>query len=97
MKSKHIKTFEKFFLHIELLNLDKRSQIVCARDFNFFFNFQLEATRGNPSFKSKSVSKFYEISETLGLCDIWRVINREKKDSLSVKKDFPGVIKKNRL
>ena len=34
---------------------------------------------GTLNFKSKSVSKFYEISETLDLCDIWRVRNRDKK------------------
>ena len=29
-KSKQIKTFEKLFSHIKLLNLDDRSQITCA-------------------------------------------------------------------
>ena len=78
-ESTQIKTFEILFSHITLLHLDERSQIVSVGDFNLFFNYQLEADGGNPSFKSKSVCKFYEISETLDLCDIWRVRNRAKK------------------
>ena len=33
----------------------------------------------NPSFKSKSVCKFYEINEILDLCDICWVRNRQRQ------------------
>ena len=55
---------------MKLLNLDECSQIACTGDFNFFFSYQLQPDGGNPPFKSKSVSKFYEINETLDLCDV---------------------------
>ena len=51
----------KLFSLIKLLNLGKHSKIVCAGEFNYFFNYQLEAGGGKTSFKSKSVRKFYEI------------------------------------
>ena len=82
-------------MHIKLLNLEKRSQIVSAGDFNLFLSSQLEADGGNPSFKSKYVSKLYEISKTLDLCDIRQVKNRDKKISLCVKyfsNTFSGII-----
>ena len=95
-ESKQIKTFKKLFSNIKLLNLDERSRIVCTGHFNLFFNSQLETDGRNPSFKSKSVSKFHEISENLDLCDIWRVRNRDKKkDSLSVKNIFLALFKED--
>ena len=78
-ESKQIKTFEKLFSHIKLLNLDDRSQIACVGYFNLFFNLHLEAYGGNPRFKSKSVVKFHDISKTLDLYHIWQVRNRDKR------------------
>ena len=49
-KSKQIKTFEKFILHIKLLNLDQRSQIVCMEDFNLFFKFSVRSQCGKLQF-----------------------------------------------
>ena len=75
-KSKQIETFEKFVLHIKLLNLDQRSQIVCTEDLNLFFNSQLEAD-GRIS--------------VIDLCNIWQVGNRKKKFTFH-KKHFSGFI-----
>ena len=93
-ESKQIKTFEKLFSNMKLLNLDECSQIACTGNLNFFFSYQLQPDGGNPPFKSKSVSKFYEINETLDLCDIWRVRNRNKKRFTFHQKHFSGFIRR---
>ena len=60
----------KLLKNIKLLCLDKRSQTVCVRDFNFFYNCRLEVVGRNPCFKRKFMSTFFEKTETLDLCDI---------------------------
>ena len=52
MESKQVRTFEKLFSHIKLLNLEERSQVVCAGDLNLFFNSQLEANGETPVLKA---------------------------------------------
>ena len=86
---------EKLFSHIKLLNLNKRSQIVCAGEFNFFLNSELEVDGENPSLKIKSVREFYEISETLDLCDIWPVRYRDKKRFTFRQKHISGSIQED--
>ena len=53
--------------------------IILGEDVNVFFNLTCEARGGNPKMKNKSVAKFIRIKESLGLCDIWRVRNQNKK------------------
>ena len=79
---------------MKLLNLDERPQFVCAWDFNLFFNSQLETVGGNPSFKGKSVSKFYELNKTLGFWDIWQVRYKGKKGFTFRQKHFSGFIQR---
>ena len=86
---------EKLFSHIKLLNLDERSQIVCTGEFNFFLNSQTEVDRENPSPKIKSVREFYEISETLDLCNIWPVRYRNKKRFTFRQKPISGSIQED--
>ena len=49
-KSRQIKIFEKLVLHIKLLNLDQRSQIVCMEDFNLFLKFSVRSQCGKLQF-----------------------------------------------
>ena len=53
--------------------------IILRGDFNIVFNLTFEGHGGNPNMKNKSVVKFMYIKETLGLCDISRVRNPNKK------------------
>ena len=55
---------------------------------------QLEADVGNPSFKSKSIGKFYDISKTLDLYHIWQVRSRDKKRFTFRQKHFSGFIQR---
>ena len=47
-----------------------------------------------PTFKSKSVDKFFEIRKTLDLCDIWRVKNRDNKSFNFRRKHLSGLIQR---
>ena len=61
------------------LHLTQNNNIICAGDFNLFFNVKLESYGGNPVFKKRSVGKIVELKETYNLTDIWRIKNPKTK------------------
>ena len=64
---------------MKTIDINKNTNLLLARDFNVFFNTNLECCGGNLSFKQKSVAKLMEIIETFNLCDIWRIRNPKTK------------------
>ena len=77
-------------LHKILQNVDNigNKNIIIGRDFNFQFNSKLEAKRGKPTLKKKSIGKIIELIQSFELCDIWRIQNPTEKRFISVKITF---------
>ena len=74
-----LKTLDTIDTHLTSLSISYDTTIAFAGDFNFYFDITLEATGGNPTTKTQSISKFISIKEKYGLCDIWRVRNPNEK------------------
>lgn len=53
--------------------------IIWGGNFNFIFDKELEASRGNPKLKLKSIESMKAINIDHDLCDIWRIRNPESK------------------
>ena len=68
-------------LHKILQNVDDigDKNIIIGGDFNFHFNYKLEAKGGKPTLKKKSIGKMIELIESFELCDIWRIRNPTEK------------------
>ena len=62
-----------------LLEINKKTQLIMAGDFNLFFDSKLDTQGGNPTVKKKSLAKLIELKENYDLCDIWRVRNTKSK------------------
>ena len=65
-----LKTLSKLTEMLTKLHLTQNNNIICAGDFNLFFNVKLESYGGNPIFKKRSVGKIFELKETYILADI---------------------------
>ena len=61
------------------VNITQGKQIVSARDFNLFFDNNLEAMGGKPILKEKFVATMDELKEEYDLFDIWRIRNPLEK------------------
>ena len=68
--------------------------IVLAGNFNFFFDTSLDWYRGKRNLKKKSISKFIELKEKFGLCDIWRIRNPKIKRYTFRQKHLSGLIQR---
>ena len=68
-------------LHKILQNVDDigNKNIIIGGDFNFHFNSKLEAKRGKPTLKKKTIGKMIELIKCFELCDIWRIRNPTEK------------------
>ena len=68
-------------LHKILQNVDDigNKNIIIGGDFNFHINSKLEAKRGKPTLKKKSIGKVIELIESFELRDIWRIRNPTEK------------------
>ena len=58
-----LKTLSKLTETLTKLHLTQNNNIICAGDFNLFFNVKLESYGGNPVFKKRSVGKIVELKE----------------------------------
>ena len=61
------------------VNITQGKQIVSARDFNLFFDNNLEAMGGKPILKEKFVATMDELKEEYDFFDIWRIRNPLEK------------------
>ena len=78
-EAEQFKTLSKLTEMLTKLHLTQNNNIICAGDFNLFFNVKLESSGGNPVFKKRSVEKTFELKETYNLTDIWRIRNPKAK------------------
>ena len=58
------------FALLEKFDINKKTQITMAGDFNLFFDSKLDAQGGNPTIKKKSLAKLIELKKPYDLCDI---------------------------
>ena len=68
-EGEQLKTLSKLTEMLTKLHLTQNNNIICAGDFNLFFNVKLESYGGNPVFKKRSVGKIVELKETYNLTE----------------------------
>ena len=78
-ESEQLSTFSTLQKLLETFDDYNNKNIVFGGDFNLIFDSKLDASRGNPILKRKSLAKLIEIKETLCLCGIWRIRNPNVK------------------
>ena len=78
------------------VNITQGKQIVSARDFNLFFDNNLEAMGGKPILKEKFVATMDELKEEYDLFDIWRIRNPLEK-SFTFRQNYSSGILNRRL
>ena len=93
-KAEQLKTLSKLMEMLTKLHLTQNNNIICARDFNLFFNIKLESYGGNPNFKKRSVRKIFELKETYNLTDIWRIRNPKAKQYTFWQKQVSGFLQR---
>ena len=93
-EAEQLKTLSKLTEMLIKLHLTQNNNIICAGDFNLFFNVKLESYGGNPVFKKRSVGKIVELKETYNLTDIWRVRNPKAKQYTFRQKHVSGFLQR---
>ena len=83
-------------LHKILQNVNDvgNNNIIIVGDFNFHFNYKLEAKGGKPTLKKKSIRKMIEMIESFELCDIWRIRNPTEKRFIFCQNYISGYIQR---
>ena len=81
IESEQLKVLNDLSELMKKVNITHGKQVVLAGDFNLFFDSNLEAKRGKPILKEKSVARMIELKEEYDLCDIWRTRNPLEKSS----------------
>ena len=61
------------------LEISQDTSVILGGDFNLFFDKSLDTDGGNPSVKTKSLSKLQEIMTENDLCDIFRIRNPQER------------------
>ena len=61
------------------LQISENTTFIWDGDFNLFFDVDLDAERGSPKLKIKSLSKLLSMKSENDLCDIYRIRNPEAK------------------
>jgi hypothetical protein len=74
-----LKLLEKVDNHLTTLQITLDTTMAFAGDFNFYFDKNLDAIRGNPITKKQGIAKFISIKTKYDLCDIWRIRNPHAK------------------
>ena len=54
-------------------------KLIFGGDWNFIFNIDLDANRGSPTLKRKTIAEVIKLSEKYDLLDIFRIRNPEKR------------------
>ena len=93
-KAQQLKTLSKLTEMLTKLHLTQNNNIICAGDFNLFFNVKLGSYGGNPVFKKRSVGKIVELKETYNLTDIWRIRNPKAKQYTFRQKHISGLLQR---
>ena len=68
---------------LDNLEISQDNSVILGGDFNLFFEKSLDTDRGNPSVKTKSLSKLQEIMTENNLCDIFRIRNPQERRFLA--------------
>ena len=89
-----IALWESLQSQLNSLNIDCDTEFVLAGDFNLFFNQDLEAKGGNPTFKKQSIARFISIKEHFDLVDIWRIKNPAKKRYTFGQQHYTGYLQR---
>ena len=61
---------------LENFDLTSEKNLILAGDFNLFLHSKLDAKKGKPAIKKKSLAKLIQLKESYDLCDIWRIRNQ---------------------
>ena len=61
------------------INIEPDSKIIFGGDMNVIYDISLDSDGGNPSFKSTTLSQLEFLLQSYGLCDIWRIRNKNTK------------------
>ena len=64
---------------LDNLEISQDTSVILGGDFNLFFEKSLDTDGGNPSVKTKSLSKLQEIMTENDLCDIFRMRNPQER------------------
>ena len=64
---------------LDNLEISHDTSVILSGDFNLFFEKSSDTDGGNPSVKTKSLSKFQEIMTENNLCDIFRIHNPQER------------------
>ena len=64
---------------LDNLEISQDISVIFGGDFNLFFEKLLDTDGGNPSVKTKSLSKLQEIMTENDLCDIFRIRNPQER------------------
>ena len=75
IENEQLKTLSKLTEILTKLHLTQNNNIICAGDFNLFFNVKLDSYGENPVFKKRSVGKIFKLKDTQNLTGIWRIKN----------------------
>ena len=89
-EAEQLKTPSKLTEMLTKLHLTQNNNVICAGDFNLFFNVKLESSGENPVFKKHSVGKTFELKETYNLTDFWRLRNPKAKQYTFRQKHVSG-------
>ena len=61
------------------INIEPDSKIIFGGDMNVIYDISLDSDCGNPSLKSTTLSQLEFLLQSYGLCDIWRIRNKNTK------------------
>ena len=64
---------------LDKLEISQDTSVILGGDFNLSFEKSLDTDGGNPSVKTKSLSKLQEIMTENDLCDIFRIRNSQER------------------
>ena len=74
-----VKVLIQFNDILDNLEISQDTSVILGGDFNLFFEKSLDTDGGNPSVKTKSLSKLQEIMTENNLCDIFRIRNPQER------------------
>ena len=93
-KAEQLKNLMKLTEMLTKLYLTQNNNIICAGDFNLFFNVKLDSYGGNPVFKKRSIGKIFQLKGTYNLTDMWRIRIPKAKQHTFWQKGVSGFLQR---
>ena len=78
-ENEQVKVLIQFKNILDNLEISQDTSVILGEDFNLFYDKSLDTDGGNPSVKTKSLSKLQEIMTENDLCDIFRIGNHQER------------------